>query len=291
MPERSRPGPTLPQKQAHLIVNADDYGYFRSVSRGILASAQEGIVTATGVLPNAPGIVEQASWLRSMPQLDIGVHLNLSSGDPLSKVMRDCLRRWNGCFPGKTRMIWAITTGGITLANLREEIVLQIERCLNLGLTPRFLNSHEHVHMWPSIRSMVEELASVYGIRHVRRTAGDFHRGQKAGSLTRSAVLTLIDRCHQPQLPTIPCLGLAQSGRLSLPYFNRVVERLEPDQTYELMCHPGFFDPDEIDDLRLQAYHCWDRERQLLTSSDTRELLKRHGVDLVGYRDLESRSG
>lgn len=42
-----------------LIINADDYGYFTCVNRGILAAAKAGAITATGVLANSPGMPEQ----------------------------------------------------------------------------------------------------------------------------------------------------------------------------------------------------------------------------------------
>ena len=42
--------PPLRQPPVYLIVNADDYGYFSCVSRGILDAVCDGIVTATGVL-------------------------------------------------------------------------------------------------------------------------------------------------------------------------------------------------------------------------------------------------
>jgi predicted glycoside hydrolase/deacetylase ChbG (UPF0249 family) len=41
-----------PEQRAYLIVNADDYGIFRCVSKGILEAASHGIVTATGVFAN-----------------------------------------------------------------------------------------------------------------------------------------------------------------------------------------------------------------------------------------------
>jgi predicted glycoside hydrolase/deacetylase ChbG (UPF0249 family) len=72
----------MPQQSqgAFLIVNADDYGYFRCVSKGILTAATRGIVTATGVMANAPRFVEHAAMLRDCDSLDVGVHLNLKIG-------------------------------------------------------------------------------------------------------------------------------------------------------------------------------------------------------------------
>ncbi len=58
-----------------LIINADDYGYFPCVSRGIIEAAQAGALTATGILANHPDLSTQLDWLDSVPHLDVGVHL------------------------------------------------------------------------------------------------------------------------------------------------------------------------------------------------------------------------
>ena len=95
-----------------LIVNADDYGYFRCVSRGILAGARQGIVTATGVFANAPDLAEQAAWLRECDELDTGVHLNLTDGVPLTRRYEGkALARWAGRFPRKFSLAAAVVVG------------------------------------------------------------------------------------------------------------------------------------------------------------------------------------
>ena len=96
---------------AYLIVNADDYGYFRCVSRGILKAAAHGIVTATGVFANATPFAEHAAWLREYDTLDVGVHLNLTEGMPLTTELQSRLARWSGRFPRKFAMASAIVTG------------------------------------------------------------------------------------------------------------------------------------------------------------------------------------
>ena len=55
-----------------LIVNADDYCYSEGVSRGILETIKNGIVTATGVLANSPNFETHISKLLEFDRLDIG---------------------------------------------------------------------------------------------------------------------------------------------------------------------------------------------------------------------------
>ena len=70
-----------------LIVNADDFGLTRGVSRGILAAHQDGIVTSTTVIVNRPidpALIEEL--LAS--GLGVGLHLNLTYGPPVSNPVR-----------------------------------------------------------------------------------------------------------------------------------------------------------------------------------------------------------
>jgi predicted glycoside hydrolase/deacetylase ChbG (UPF0249 family) len=97
-----------PAQGSYLIVNADDYGYFRCVSRGILKAVTHGIVTATGVFANAMPFAEDAAKLRDCDGVDVGVHLNLTEGVPLTTELRNSLSRWSGRFPGKLSMAVAL---------------------------------------------------------------------------------------------------------------------------------------------------------------------------------------
>jgi predicted glycoside hydrolase/deacetylase ChbG (UPF0249 family) len=273
---------------ARLIVNADDYGYFRCVSKGILQSVTRGIVTATGVFANTTHFAEHAAWLRDCDRLDVGVHLNLTAGVPLTNGLRERLARSSGRFTGKFSMARGIVTGAIRVEDVRLEWAAQIERCLASGLKPQFVNSHEHMHMLPALFSMTHSLAREYGIAHVRFPTSDLPGSGSMGALFRGAVmrtLESINRRHR-DASTAQFLGLEKSGRLDLAYLQRWIPRLRPDRVYELMCHPGLFDPAEVTDPRLVRYHDWEGELRLLTSSAVRELLDRHAVRLIGFRQL-----
>ena len=153
----------LQAQGAYLIVNADDYGYFRCVSKGILRAAAEGIVTATGVLSNATDFAEHAARLRECDALDVGVHLNLTDGVPLTAKLRNGLSRGTGRFPGKFRMAGAILAGIVKTEDVQhfaEHVIA--ERGVRHGrivLVPTDLlikphthadgTTHEHPHAHP----------------------------------------------------------------------------------------------------------------------------------------------
>jgi predicted glycoside hydrolase/deacetylase ChbG (UPF0249 family) len=274
---------------AYLIVNADDYGYFDCVTAGILKAASLGIVTATGVIANVPNFQEHAAKLRGYDALDVGVHLNLTDGFPLTGELRSALSRSSGRFPGKFRMAAAILRGAAKIEDVRREWKAQIDRCLGAGLSVRFLNSHEHIHMLPALFSVIQELADDYAIAHIRFPKA--HLSASGGSVVRGAImgaLEAINRRHDGATRA-RFLGLETSGRLDLGYLERTLPRLRKGDVYELMCHPGEFDAGEVTDPHLRRYHDWEGELRTLTSPSARELLRRHGVRLIGYRQLEIR--
>lgn len=272
----------------YLIVNADDYGYFRCVSEGILRAASQGIVTATGVLATVPDLAEQCVRLRELDTLDVGVHLNLTQGSPLTSALRTELRWASGRFAGKYALAASVLAGTISVKVIRQEWRAQIERALGYGLVVRFLNSHEHVHMLPPLLSVVTELSEHYAIPHVRFTVPHAGGASSMGVRFRGVImgaLSMIGR-RRISVPSAVFLGLEASGRLDTCYLAQVIPRLEPGRVYELMCHPGTLDPGEVRDGRLLRYHDWEGELRTLVSPAVRELLKVHGVKLIGYRNL-----
>jgi len=277
----------------YLIVNADDYGYFRCVSRGILRSASHGIVTATGVFATGTHFEEHAAWLRDCDTLDVGIHLNLTDREPLTTDMRKRLYRHAGRFPGKFAAAMSVLTGTVKPAEVKAEWRAQIERCLTSGLTARFLNSHEHIHMLPPLFPVVRALAEEYGIAHVRFPTTELFRRPSTEALFRGAVmraLQTVNRRHA-DMPAPHFLGLEQSGRLDLGYLEHRISRLRPGRVYELMCHPGYRDEEEVRDPHLLDYHDWEGELETLTNPALRNLLRTHNVRVIGFRDLEVRDG
>jgi predicted glycoside hydrolase/deacetylase ChbG (UPF0249 family) len=281
-----------PLEPPRLIVNADDYGYFFCVSKGILEAAAQGVVTATGVFANMARFEEQAARLRDCDALDAGVHLNLTDGTPLTREMQKSLAPWSGRFARKFAMAKAIIAGAIKVDAVKAEWRAQIERCLQLGLKLRFLNSHEHMHLLPSLFTVAKALASDYDIRHVRFPTSRIAGSSSLEALFRGAVIKALGAVNRRygDSTVVHFLGMETSGRLKMQYLEKTVPQLRAGQVYELMCHPGKLDPSEVTDPRLLRYHDWQGELSTLTSPALRELLDRFGIRLIGYRDLAADS-
>lgn len=282
---------SLDMKKRYLIVNADDYGCFSSVTRGILDGAREGVVTATGIMANSPELDKYLGLFAEVVTLDAGVHLNLSHGEPLTDRMMQLLSRWNGRFPTKFQMASAILLRNIPLLAIEEEWRAQIMRCVKAGIKPLFLNSHEHLHMLPGLFGITAKLAHEFGIRHIRHSTPEWEATRDIPVWVRNLILggtsAMTPRCFR-HYRAVHFIGASGSGKLSMEYFRRKLPQLKPGHVYELMCHPGYFDSREIHDPALLAYHAWEQELSTLLSPEFRDLCESCDVRLIGFRDLMS---
>ena len=278
---------------ARLIINADDCGYLPEVTRGIGAAIDAGVVTATGVLANGAGFEQACALLAGSLRADAGVHLNLSWGSPLSGSMAQRLAQRGGRFPAPALLVRDLATGRLPIAVVEDEWRAQVERVRGAGLPIAFLNTHQHVHLWPPLRRLVLRLAADYRVGWVRRLEPEWRESRTPAGFARGAVVTLLQAL--PPRPAgrgaarrdplaIPCAGLGPSGRLDVGYLVRLVARLAPGSRTELMCHPGYADPSAPPPLR--GYHAWEQELAALCSAEFREACERHRVVLSRYSAL-----
>jgi predicted glycoside hydrolase/deacetylase ChbG (UPF0249 family) len=187
----------------------------------------------------------------------------------------------------------AISAGMIVPDDVRNEWRAQIERCLENGIQVRFLNSHEHMHILPSLFRVISDLAKEYGIAHLRFPNAVFDTMESLSSVFRIAVVKTFARVNRRHIrvPAADFIGLETSGKLDLAFIRRRILTFKPGRVYELMCHPGYFDEREVSDPRLSRYHDWKGELDTLTNPALMQLLNAHGVQLVGYRHLEIAGG
>lgn len=268
----------------HLIINADDYGYYPCISQGILEAVNSGAVTATGIMANSPDLKMQLEWLNSVEDLDLGVHLNLTFRQPLTATMAEKLAHWNGSFPSAYLMSAMLLTGKISIQDVRIEWSAQIEACQGKKL--QFLNSHEHIHMLPILFPLLLELAKEYAIPHIRLTQAEWLTPFGVSALLRNTLMQAMQAINQPRLniKTPIFLGLSRSGKLDFNYLEIIFSRLKPGKSYELMCHPGQFNASEISDPRLMSYHDWASELALLQSPELHALYEKFGIRLSHYQ-------
>lgn len=244
-----------------LIVTADDFNLSEGVSRGILAAHQHGIVTETSVMVNLGNLAWAAELLTEAPHLGVGLHLNITRGQPLAapQAVAELLSA-SGTFHGSPQALPSC----LDVSVVREEFRAQLDRFMQaFGRLPQHLDTHHHVHQRLDVLEALLDLASSWQV--------------PIRSLDRHMRAQIVSRGLRS-----PAHFLGDAG--DEPYWT--VERLQatlrtlPPGPTELMCHPGYFD-DAIAYSRYGRQR--DAEREALCAPEVAATVRDTGVQLGTY--------
>lgn len=280
-------------RSTRLVVNADDFGICRRINEGIAVAHRRGIVTAASLMAVGDAFEHAVQLSKEMPELDLGVHLSLVGGRPL--LASPSLAANDGCFPADAfTLVRRLAAKAVSMAEVRAEWSVQIERLLAAGIRPSHLDSHQHVHVLPGLSAIARQLARQYQIPWLRRPLERpfWDRPIQVASLPRLGGLAalwsawlasrLVDEGGQKPA-SLPFRGFLDGGRLDETRLLRLVSRLQSGQDYELMCHPGFASP--VPAIRRWRY-AHERELAALVSTSVRQMLLERGIRLCRFRDL-----
>jgi chitin disaccharide deacetylase len=262
-----------------LVVHADDFGFTPAVTRGILDAHAAGVVTSTSVMVGTPGWLDAATHIRSGLTLDVGVHLNLLVGHPLTTT-RTLTDPRTGTFVPLTTLIMRALTGRLDPADVAAECQMQIDMLRETGARVTHIDSHRHTHLLPGIWAPVHDVARQNGIRFVRVPSEPWRTtGWMRGQLNRIAVSASAWRPGTH--PAARFAGLALDGAHDFERgLLRTLDRLAPGLT-ELMVHPGYPDAE----LTAIDGYTWQRERELaaLRGPAVRARLARGDIELTHF--------
>jgi predicted glycoside hydrolase/deacetylase ChbG (UPF0249 family) len=138
-----------------LILCADDYGQNLAVSQAILQLLERSRLTATSCLVTFSDWETHAGWLSGLrDQVDAGLHFNLTEGEPLSQALRDS----HGFLP-LGQLLARAFLHLLDRTAIRLELLAQIDAFeAGLGMLPRHLDGHQHIHHFPVIRDVLLEV-------------------------------------------------------------------------------------------------------------------------------------
>ncbi len=143
-------------------VTADDWGLSRGVNEGILRLASAGVVGRVSILANAGQPEYRLNELLQLARVELGLHLNLTYG---SFEHGGSLLRHSG--PAGFSLRW-LRAGAGARRIVRRECRRQLFRLRSMGVRPRYVDGHHHVHLIPGVIDAIGPVLREYGIKRVR---------------------------------------------------------------------------------------------------------------------------
>jgi chitin disaccharide deacetylase len=246
-----------------LVVNADDFGRSSSINEAVVRGHRDGILTTASLMVNEPACDEAVALARENPRLGVGLHLALSE-QPVTAGFQFFFNR--GLRP-----------------EIRRQIQTQIDKFLATGLTLDHVNSHHHLHMHPTVVKILLNCLADRNINRVRLTWEPFWinvrhiTGRRLRNLTHALIYCALARNarrgFQDSHIKYPkfVFGLMQNHAVDETYVMRLLPVL-PGGDSELYSHPSM--------------NGFRHEFDALVSPRVREIVSRHGIQLIRYQDL-----
>lgn len=277
----------LSQETILLMIHADDAGLCHSENRATIHCLEQGSVNSCSVMVNCPGFEEMATYLRSNPHFDHGIHLTLTCewhsfrfGPvlPISEVPSLVDERGHFFKDRKTLLRSARPE------EVRKEVQAQIEKGLKAGLQPSHIDSHMYS------MGISEEIFSVY------REAGEEYdlpvllNGRllsEISGLEPSRVLSSRDF----EIPHIHYgdFGDFKEGKLAA-FYRDTLKSLSPG-LHMVLIHPAY-DDDEMKEVTRDHPNFGSAWRQVDTdffsSEECEVLLKEKKVRLITWGEIRS---
>ena len=236
-----------PYHIVRLIINGDDFGYTLANTQGIIEAYHNGILRSTSALANSKYLLQAKALAASCPDLGIGVHLNLTLGEPLTK--NKTLTDKDGLFFKGPLNVWK---NNPDYDEIYWEWKAQIERFIEMfEKLPTHLDAHHNVHDRTSQALEVSlKLAKEYNIP--LRGHNDFQFIQDFNSHKGTSVASMIQILDDHK-----------------------------GKDVEIMCHPGFCDLE----LYRASSNSLNRvvELDVLCSQEVKNYINENEIELVHY--------
>ncbi|MCL4498813.1 MAG: hopanoid biosynthesis-associated protein HpnK [Chloroflexi bacterium] len=273
-----------------LVVNADDFGLSERINQGIESAFRQGVLRSASLMPNGAAFDDAVQVALRNPGLGVGVHISLvdercvaSCEQVRGLIDKDgLLPRSYGAF------IKAYVMRKFGAREINAEVDAQVARALDTGIKFTHIDSHQHLHVLPSILDTVLGAAKSAGIGVVRvpLEQGAFSSRMFSMRGIQIAAFTLLARaCGKKALRAGMRFadhfwGLDASGRMDEAHLLGVLKRL-PGGVNEIMMHPGFSDAETH--TRYHWGYRWDDEASALVSESVREIIQERGIRLANF--------
>ncbi len=283
-----------------MIINADDFGLLPEVNQGIIECFEAGSITSTTLMVNTQGAVDAVELAKKHPALGVGLHFNLTQGKPISSpVDIPSLVDSSGYFHRRSKFEKKMILGKIRPRDLKKEFTAQLDRFHDLGLEMTHIDSHHHIHVFPSIFKTASNYARTASLAlRVPWVSYEFLAPTIRIKSLRSLIKKLLLNGLTLKLKNGPLSGIRTPDTfLSIHDYIPLPSRLEsrhysnlinsaPVGTTEMMVHPAY----ETRKLkRLFAdTHINAQEREVLKRRSLKKMAEEFGFKVVSYRFAEN---
>jgi len=266
-----------------LIVTGDDFGMSIPVNEAIEAAHSNGILTATCLMVGEPEQQDAVSRAKRLPDLGVGLHIVVVRGkttlptDQLPNITS------NGIFDDNlVRAGFRYFFSPKARRQLRAEIRAQLEAFQVTGLALDHVNAHNHMHLHPTVLSLILENAAEFGIKAIRLPA---EKNGGLGSILLSPWISLMRwRLRRAGIRyNDQIIGITETGTLDQTQLLSSIASLR-DGVTEIFSHPATGQWEGMDPAASDFKY--KEEFEALISPAVTAAIKNSDITLSTYKDI-----
>jgi hopanoid biosynthesis associated protein HpnK len=279
-----------------LIVTADDFGLSSPVNEAIAKAHEKGILTTTSLMVSAPAAEDAVNRAKALPTLKVGLHLVLSNGKAtLPALDIPALVNADGEFSTNQ-----VSSGVKMFFNaeakyqLEKEIRAQFEAFKATGLTLDHVNAHNHMHLHPTVFSLILTIGSEYNLTAIRipnelplesiiENKKEKFKRYAQWLFLKPFISSMKKQCNIRNIKfNDNIFGLYDSGHMNIDKLVRILPHIE-DGVTEIYAHPATERWDGIDpaanDYEFEA------EYKALIHARTKRTIEKFDITLSGFNE------
>lgn len=224
----------------NLIINADDFGISKEVNCAIMATMDSNLCRDTTLLVNFKDSKHAADLaIVNNKEKNVGIHLNLTEGYPLSYKIRNesrfCSKDGLFHYKKEKRIVYLSKFEKIAVY---EELISQIQLCRNFGIPISHADSHNHIHEEPGFLPILLRILKIENIPYLRLT-NNIGKTSFINKFYRNSYNSILS---YNRLAGTHYFGSTKN----LKNYNRI---LDENSIIELMIHPGQLKEKQIFDI------------------------------------------
>ena len=278
-------------------MTGDDFGLSVPINEAIADAHQKGILTTTSLMVAAPAAADAVSRARSLPTLNVGLHLVLVGGRP-------CLPPEN--IPGLVDETGSFSSNQVSNGmrmfflpgvrrQLEAEIRAQFEAFAQTGLRLDHVNAHKHMHLHPTVLDLIITVGRDYGLKAVRlpneppQDVLIYDGKEKIRRYSRWLFFKPWLSIMQKRLRgknirfNDYVYGLHDSGHMNQDNLIRILSNL-PEGVSEIYTHPATGAWDGMDPAA--ADYEYEAEYKALIHPRVRRVIEKFSIELSGFSDI-----
>lgn len=257
-------------KIKNLIINADDFGWDVDTCQATIECMEAGSVTSATIMTGRPASEIAYEYARkNSTRFSFGLHFNIVDGHyPISSACTSLIESENSTFrPSNSQRVKALSWQ-LKSNHIKQELEAQLLELKSNGVLVSHIDSHGHLHKFPSIFMAIKQILKKHNINYVRRPQNLYDNGF---NLSTKIINKFSNLFVTDSLTTDNFLAI---GNYEKNWLERTLSMI-PVGTTELAVHPG-----NIEKWRLS-------EKSSLISSDFIGLINKLDIKLISYHDLK----